>query len=378
MPWPVPSAKVMAERLAAKAESAIAVVQPTVDPVALSRAVRSARGMLATLFRTVAMELREVHDHLSWWGRQYFVDTAEDEFVLRHASIWGVPQRPATFAVGTVLVEGVAGTALPADLELTGSDGVLLKTTAAIAIELDGTVLVPVIALVAGPSGNIEAGIRLVTTLPFPEISRLTVVSLAGGAAEETPAELAQAVLRRIRQPPHGGAAFDYPAWLRGAFDVRAVRVVTDWVGRGSVGVIVVMRDGAFGRAPTGDELDAMLEMLGPPGSSTGLRPVTAYVAVVAGVVTELDITVRIRPDTVVTRAAVTAAFERYVATIGDEFDAQNTGPIGARIEPSRISEAISAASGEYAHDLIVPAAPYTLAATAYPVPGTITFEDPL
>ena len=46
--------------------------------------MRSARGMFAIVFRAVSLELRSVHDHLAWWGRQYFVDTAEDEFVARH------------------------------------------------------------------------------------------------------------------------------------------------------------------------------------------------------------------------------------------------------------------------------------------------------
>ncbi len=96
-----------------------------------------------------------------------------------------------------------------------------------------------------------------------------------------------------------------------------------------------------------------------------------------AGVLTPVPLTIRLRPDTVLIRAAVTEAFARYIATLGDEEDEENESPIGALIEPSRISEAISAASGEYAHDLLVPAAPYSLDPTHYAVAGTITFEDP-
>src|SRR5690606_18467420 len=113
-------------------------------------------------------------------------------------------------------------------------------------------------------------------------------------------------------------------------------------------------------RAPTPEELAEMLDYLGAPGSSTGLRPVTAYVVIVPAELTEIGLKVRLRPDTVETRAAVTAAWRRFVATIGDEDDDMNAGPIGATIEPSRISEAISAAAGEYAHDLIEPAARFT------------------
>jgi len=381
MPWPIPSPKTLAERLAGVAESAIMAVRPAIDPVALSRAVRSARGMLAILLRSVAMEIRAIHDHVAWWGRQYFVDTAEAEFVARHGSIWGVDPRPATAALGEVVVEGEAGTVLPALLELATADGVILRTTAAATIGGGGSVTVAVAALRPGPDGNVEAGARLVTVVPFPEILRVTVAApgLDGGAADESPASHAGRIMARIRQAPHGGAGFDYPAWLAAVFPVRAVRPVTDWIGRGSVGVIVAMSDEAGApRAPSEPELDAMLDYLGPPGSQTGVRPVTAHVVVLAAELEPIDITVRLRPDTAATRAAVTDAFARFVATIGDEEDEVNAWPIGATIEPSRISEAISAASGEYAHDLILPAARYELPVKGLPVAGAITFEDPL
>lgn len=180
-----------------------------------------------------------------------------------------------------------------------------------------------------------------------------------------------------IRQRPHGGAGFDYMSRLREQFDVRAVKPITDWVGRGSVGVIVAMKDGTSARAPTVSEMAEQLEYLGAPGSSSGVRPVTAYVVIVPAKMRAIPITVRLRPDGVSTRAAVEEAFAAFIATIGDESDDQNDSPIGALIEPSRISEAISAASGEYAHDLISPSAPFRLERDEYPLPGLVTFEDP-
>tara|TARA_R110002020_G_scaffold212759_9_gene419407 strand:- start:2293 stop:3435 length:1143 start_codon:yes stop_codon:yes gene_type:complete len=377
MAWPGRTAAQIAERIAGGLEVAISRIRPMLDPVALSRAVRSARGMLAMIGRAVSLELREVHDHITWWGRQYFVDTAEDEFVYRHAGIWGITPRPATTAIGSVEIEGTNGTVLPSGLDLSGSDGTLYVTTEAGAIGVGGTATIAVAATTAGPDGNLEAGVRLVTVTPFAGITRITVAGdgIAGGAAEATPAELAQAVLAHIRQRPHGGAAFDYPTWLKSTFDVRAVNVVPEWIGRGSVGVVVIMKDGAFGRAPTEDEIEAMQIHLGRFGVAEGVRPVTARVIVVAGEVTPLTLRLRLRPDTTEARAAVTEAWNRFVATIGDEDDEENDGPIGALIEPSRVSEAISAAAGEYAHDLLEPAAPFTLERTEYPVPAAPIFE---
>lgn len=227
-------------------------------------------------------------------------------------------------------------------------------------------------------SVNLETGIRLVTVAPFPEVARVSVATaFSGGAGEETPAELTAATMRKIRQKPHGGAGFDYPEWLSRKFAVLAVKVVPEWIGRGSVGLVVIMKDDEGSpRVPTEGELDAMLTYLGPPGSPTGVRPVTAHVVMVPGVLTTIPLTIRLRPDTVQTRAAVVEAWTRYIATIGDDDDDQNDGPIGALIEQSRISEAISAASGEYAHDLLLPAANFTLERTEFPVAGDPDFED--
>ena len=379
MPWPVNSAKTIAERIASAMEFSISLVKPLVDPLAISRAVRSARGMLAMIGRAVALEVREIHDHVAWWGRMYFIDTAEDEFVDRHANIWGIAARPATYSVGNINIEGAAGAQLPIDLEIAGSDGTIFRTTALAVIPVGGSILVPAKAVAAGPIGNLEAGIRLRTVNAFPEINRITVAEggFAGGAVAETPAELAAAVMAYIRQRPHGGAGFDYMSWLREQFDVRAVKPITDWVGRGSVGVIVAMKDGTSARAPTEAEMAEQLVYLGAPGSSSGVRPVTAYVAIVPAKMRLIAITVRLRPDGVATRAAVEEAFAAFIATIGDDSDDQNDSPIGALIEPSRISEAISAASGEYAHDLISPLAPFRLERDEYPLPGLITFLDP-
>ncbi|ANH04596.1 baseplate J/gp47 family protein [Shinella sp. HZN7] len=377
MPWIAPKGRQLAERFASSLEDGLLTIRSTLDPIALSRAVRSPRGVFAQIGRAVVLVVSEIHEHVGYWSRQIFVDTAEDENVLRHAGIWGVDQRQPVAAIGTVLIEGDPGFAVPIATELSASNGVLYETTVAAILDEDGLATVAAAAIAPGPAGNLEAGIRLATVVAVPEIDRITVESaFVGGVGEWTMDELAAAVLAHIRQRPHGGAAFDYPVWLAQRFSVAAVNVVEDWIGRGSVGIVAIMRDpDGTPRVPSSGEIEAMQAFLGDQGSGTGVRPVTARIVVVAGEIVTLPLTVRIRPDTPRTRAAVTEAWQRFVSTLGDADDDENAGPIGARIEPSRISEAISAASGEYAHDLIVPAAPYTLDRTEFPVAGIPTFE---
>jgi len=381
MVWPVPLAKDIAARFAATLESGLQQIRPLVDPLAISRSVRTARGVFAQIGRAFALELRQTHDHQSWWGAQYFPDTAEDEFTLRHAGIWGVTRRAATNAVGILVIDGTAGTVVPAATEFAASDGTVFATDAVATIGGGGSVNAAATAVDTGIFGNIEADVGLAPVLPFPALTSVKIdpSGMAGGADIETFSSLKEATLERIRQREHGGAGFDYLFWLDREFDVEAVSTLPEWIGRGSVGVAVVMRVvDAFGRAPIQAELDAMLLYLGAPGSSLGVRPVTAFVVMVAGIVTPVDISIRIRPDTPAVRTAVSDAFSRFIATLGDAEDPVNDSPIGAVIELSRISEAISAAAGEYAHDLTVPIAQIVLGNADYPVPGVITFEAPI
>ncbi|EHS51483.1 Baseplate J family protein [Rhizobium sp. PDO1-076] len=377
MPWIIPRAKSIFERIASALEGNILVLRPDADPRKVSLAVRSKSGVFSQILRAVAPEIREVHDHQAWWARQYMPDSADDEtYIRRHSSVWGVDGRPAILAVGSVLIEGVPTTALPSGIALSAGNGQLYETTAAATIGPGGTIVVSAVATTAGLAGNLEAGIRLSTVVAYPEITKVTVsTAFAGGADELTPDELKAAYLERIRNPPHGGAAGDYPVWVKEVADALAVKVIPEWIGRGSVGVVVVMKDeDGAARVPTEDEIETMQTHLGPQSSATGVRPVTAKAIVIPAELEAVPLSVRLRPDTAATRLAVTEAFTRYIATIGDDDDSQNDSPIGALIEYSRISEAISAASGEYAHDLVVPAASYTLASTHQPVPGVITW----
>lgn len=379
MVWPVPAAKSIFSRLAAASEVILIGLFPNGDVKKISRAVRSARGMFAVIWSAVAPEVRETHDHIAWWARQWMPDSADDEaMILRHASIWGTDPRPAKKAIGSVTIEGVAGTVLASGLVLASSGSNTYITTAGGTIAAGGTVIVTAEAVTAGSAANLESGVQLSTVAAYPEISKITVATaFAGGTDDEEPESVQQRYLERIREPPMGGSAADYRAWVGNVASVYAVKVVEDWIGRGSVGLVIALRDDdGTPRVPTELELTAIGNYLGAQSSQTGVRPVTARIIPLAAELVSVPASVRLRPDGVLTRAAVQLAYDRFIATIGDEDDTQNESPIGATIEPSRISEAISAADGEYSHDLTVPAARYTLGTKECPVATAITWLD--
>ncbi len=377
MVWPISSAKAILARMAAVAEIGLLAIRPDADVRAVSRAVRTPRGVFAQLFGAVAPEIREVHDHQAWWGRQYMPDSADDEeMILRHANIWGTEQRGAIKAVGAVMIQGTPGAVIASGITLSSSTGETYLTTTGGTIGVTGTLTASAEAVTAGAAANLEAGVKLSTVAAEPDITTVTVsTAFSGGADEQTPEEIKADYLQRIREPPHGGSSQDYKVWVSDVANVYAVRVVEDWIGRGSVGIVVVLKDeNGQPRVPTTEELATIADYLGAEGSQAGVRPVTARVIVVAGELVEVPVTVRLRTDSALIRAAVQEAYERFIATIGDEDDEENDQPIGATIEPSRLSEAISAADGEYAHDLVLPAAKYTLGTKECPVAATVAF----
>lgn len=345
MPFPLPAPEDLARSQEAVMEAALRAARPDKDPVAIARSVRSEKGMVSAHVRTDVQGLYETHLHLRWWGDQYMPDTAEREHLVRHASIWGVYKRPATLAVGYVQLAGVAGTVIPAELQLRTPAGGLVQTTSGAILDGNGEATVLVEATEGGAAGNASGGLALplVTTLAGldPQSGSLDEDGLAGGADEEDDVSLLARLLKVIREPGHGGAAFDYPKWVLEAFAAAKVKTIPGWVGPGSVGVVIAMGTAAAPRVPIEAEIDAIAAYL------EGLRPVTAEVHVVGYLPVVQPFTIELTPDTVANRAAVVAALSDHFAR-----EAQ----IGEIMPLSRISESISAASGEYAHKLTVPA----------------------
>lgn len=364
MPAPLPTPDEMTRRAEARLEAALKRIRPEVSPAAIARAVRSEKGLLSAIVRTQAMGLYGAHLHLAWNVDQLMPDTAEAEYLIRHASIWGVYRRPATKAVGLASFTGIAGTVVPAGLELRLPGGGLAVTAAGGVLDGAGTATIAVEASVGGEAANTagDAALPLVTVLAglAPQAATLDTDGMAGGADEEDDGSLLARVLAEIREPAHGGARHDYPRWIQNAFAAAKVETVPLWVGPGSVAAVVAMGTAAEPRVPIPAEIEAMAAHL------DALRPVTAEVYVVPVVLLTVPLTLAVSPDTAPVRAAVEAAIASHFAA---------EAGIGERLPRSRLSEAISAASGEYRHYITLPAADVVPERDELPVPGAVTWE---
>lgn len=241
-----------------------------------------------------------LYGRLDWSFRQLFPDTAEIEFLDRWASIWGVPRIPAAPATGPATWPADPGAAIRDGAIVRRSDGVeyIIPYGAA---EADGEITATLHAANPGRDGNAEpgTGLSLMTTFAGVAVNgEVAPPGLAGGADEQSDPLLLRAVLARIRQPPHGGAAFDYVRWALEIPGVTRAWCYPLQSGAGSV-VVRFMMDEVRADNPDGAGIPTTADAALVWAHIDKLRPVTARVLVFAPVAVPVDVTIAaLDPDT--------------------------------------------------------------------------------
>lgn len=318
------------------------------------------RSVIHVLSRVVAGAAHMLHGHIEFLSRQIFPDQSEAEFLVRHASLFGLTRTPATFATGNVTLTGSNGAVVPEGTVLQRADGRQYATTADATIA-SGTATVEVEALTAGEAGNALVGVTLTFVSPVAGVSATAAVATGGltaGTDEEADDALRARLLERMREPPHGGSRTDYIGWAKEVSGVTRVWVYPEELGAGTVTVRFVRDNDASIIPDAGEVADVQNHI-------DERRPVTAEVTVAAPVAAPLDFTIDISPDTTAVRQAVEAELRDLLA--------REAVP-GGTILISRIREAISIAAGEADNALTSPSANVTHTAGQIAVMGTITW----
>lgn len=353
MPFVRPTSDELIDRIVADLGSSLNLSGPALR--------RSVIGILA---RVEAGAAHELHGHLDFIAKQILPDTAESDFLVRHASLYLDPARlPAAFAAGAIVVTGTNGTVIPQGTTLQRADGVTFSTDADGTIAL-GSATIDVTADNAGVSGNTDEDIELTFASPVAGADSIATVDeygLVGGADVETDDELRVRLIGRLRQPPHGGSSGDYEMWSKEVSGVTRVWIFEEGLGAGTVLVYFVRDNDGDGAAiiPDAGEIADVQAYL------DARRPVTAAVTVVAPTADAMAVTVSITPDNASTRAAVEAELADLLAR-----DAEP----GGTIKLSQILLSIGVADGVTDFDLTSPVADVTHAAGHMAIPGTVTF----
>lgn len=320
-------------------------------------------SVLGVLARVMAGSVHLLHGFLAWAGRQLFVDTAEEEYLERHAAIWGLASKAATRATGAVVFAGTNSVVIPAGTMLQADDGQFYATTADATIA-SGTATAQVTAETSGAASNMEAGASLSLTEPIAGVQSSAVAGtdgITGGVDSEEDAALRSRLLARIQEPPQGGSASDYEAWALEVSGVTRVWVYPLRMGLGTVGLTFVMDNAEVSIIPDAETVAAVQAHLDE------VRPVTADVTVFAPEAVALDMNIRLTPDTLAVRAAVQAELADLIDRVAE--------PEGT-VLLSQINEAISIAPGEQDHVVLSPTADVVMGPGQIAVLGTITWSE--
>lgn len=214
------------------------------------------------------------------------------EWLDYHAQMCGLSRRPAEYASGKLLVNGIDNTVIPAGSQFAvpateNSAAIFFKTTEE-AIIHDGRAEIPIIAEEPGTQGNVSANsITLMgkTLKGITKISNLAAVT--GGTSEENDESLRERIMEANQeQVSYVGNDSDYIRWGKEVNGVGGVAVVPEWNGPGTVKVVVVDANGE----PANEALikNVYHHIVSPDDRLARLAPIGATVTVTAPELIEL------------------------------------------------------------------------------------------
>lgn len=319
-----------------------------IEDDAVSRiGVSQLRRSNANVFsRVLAGAVHGLYGFIEYISKQCFFDTAEDQYLDRWASIFGVKRKAATKASGTIKFSySGEQVTIPTGTVLQSEDSARYKTTSA--VDSDGVASIE--AIEAGEAGNQTAGDILTLVSPIVGVySEATIEGLAGGADAEDDESLRARLLSRARETPAGGAKADYVQWALEVAGVTRAWCFPEESGEGTVTVRFVC-DNSSPIVPDETELQKVKDYIDER------RPVTAHLTVEAPTLVAVPVTISgLFPATDAVKEAVEAELKELF---------EREAEPGIRVYLSHIRAAISAATDEEDHTLVSP--------TSDPVPAS-------
>lgn len=291
--------------------------------------------------RATAAVLQGVYQFGKWVLKQQTPQTADVEYLLRHASLKGIIRKDAAKAKGTAVVTGNVGASVLSGKKLTFTDGSEYVVTSGVTLTEDsGTITLE--AINAGISGNRNENDVLTFIEAVSGInSTATVISVTGGTELETTESVLYRLLEKEQNSPQGGDADDWKQWALSVQGITQAWVYPHESGAGTVTVRVMSDNDTTDGIPT----EAILERC--RAYLETVRPVTVKrFFVLAPEFQELDLTIKVDPDTADVRAAVEEELR--------DFFIRKRQP-GGKIFLSQINAAISSVTGEEDHKLLSP-----------------------
>ena len=163
-----------------------------------------------------------IYAHQKWLIKQFFPDTADTEFLEKHAGLRGLRRRNATYAAGKgATVSGNPDAVIAVGLQIKTEDGGFFVSTESAVIPAGGSAVVAVRSLATGAAQNIKTATKgSFMAAPVGVSSDVVLNDVVGGTNKESDSSLLERLLNKIRRPAAGGNRYDYKDW---ALDVDGV-----------------------------------------------------------------------------------------------------------------------------------------------------------
>lgn len=189
----------------------------------------------------VGISLEKLYELLEYWKKQTFIDTATvDEFVDRHALLFGVTRRQANKAVGEITIKGDVGYLVADGTVVISRKGIKYRTTKQIYLDGRGEGTTTIECTQAGEIGNCAAGEIIAFEIDKTEIYTVTNNSEISGGYEKEPNKLLIARAKeKVLMPAHSGNIADYIQWCKEVEGVGSVHVMPCWNGGGTVKILI-------------------------------------------------------------------------------------------------------------------------------------------
>ncbi|RDE77374.1 baseplate J/gp47 family protein [Haemophilus parainfluenzae] len=209
-----------------------------------------------------------IYAHQKWLIKQFFPDTADTEFLEKHAGLRGLRRRNATYAAGKgATVSGNPDAVIALGLQIKTEDGRFYETTESAVISSGGTAVVAVRSLATGAAQNIKTATKgSFMAAPVGVSTDLVLNDVVGATNAESDSSLLERLLNKIRRPAAGGNKYDYKDWALEVDGVEQAYVYPLRRGLGTVDIAITADNGV----PSDDTVRRAQEYIDQE------RPVTA------------------------------------------------------------------------------------------------------
>ncbi len=314
-------------------------------------------GDMAVRLYAVAAQVYSLYVQADWVGRQCFPQTAQGEFLDRHAQLRGLERREAVAARGVLRFERESGS----KTDLTIPSGTVCLTAGQLRFETEEDAVLPAgetavevraRALEPGAAGNAAAGTVRVMAVPPVGVNRCgNPEAFSGGLDREGDEALRARILETFQRMPNGANAAFYQQGAMSFPEVAAAVVIPRPRGIGTVDVVVSTAAGA----PDSGLLAELTEYF------RTRREIAVDVQVKAPEVKPVQVTATVTPRAGADRKAVLAAVENRLRAW---FDGRL---LGQNILRAKLGALIYGVDGVENYTITAPAADVTVDRTQLP-----------